>query len=129
HRDIGVAHRQTREIRKGQDLGTELSADLWYLIMRQPKQLVIDAEFRHQLERRRMNGVAAEVAEKIPMLLDDHNRDTGAREEIAKHQTCGAAADDAAGGRERLASHAVASSAIMAAVPPIRWPAWRSSAA
>ena len=42
-----------------------------------------------------MHGVAAEVAEEIRMLLQHHDIDAGAPEEIAEHHARRSAADDA----------------------------------
>src|SRR5215470_9584839 len=45
-----------------------------------------------------MNGVAAEVAQKIRMLLQDHHVDAGTRQQKPKHHPGRSAAGDAAGG-------------------------------
>ena len=42
-----------------------------------------------------MHGVAAEVAEEIRMLLQHHDIDAGAPQEIAEHHARRSAADDA----------------------------------
>src|SRR5262249_20381323 len=49
-------------------------------LVRQFEELVEQAELADDLERRGMNGIAAEIAEKIRMLFKDHHLDTGARE-------------------------------------------------
>jgi hypothetical protein len=51
-----------------------------------------------------MDGVAAEVAQKIVMFFEDGDVDAGAGKQVGKHHAGGAAADDAAGGFE---GHAV----------------------
>jgi len=48
--------------------------------MRQFEKLVEQAELADDLERRGVNGIAAEIAEKIRMLFKDHHLDTDARE-------------------------------------------------
>ena len=49
-------------------------------LVRQLEELVEQAELADDLERRGMNGIAAEIAEKIRMLFKDHHLDTGTRE-------------------------------------------------
>ena len=49
-----------------------------------------------------MDGVPAEVAEKVCVFLEDGDGDALAGEEIAEHDACRASADDAAGGGKRV---------------------------
>ncbi len=58
-------------------------------------------EFEHQFERRRMNRVAAEIAEEIGVLLQHHDMNAGARQQESEHHPGGAAAGDAALRRDR----------------------------
>ena len=62
------------------------------------EKLVEEAELVHQFERRRVNSVAAEIAEEVDVLLKDRDVDSGAREEEAKHHSGGPTADDATSG-------------------------------
>ncbi|MGY3359168.1 hypothetical protein ACVWZK_005831 [Bradyrhizobium sp. GM0.4] len=73
----------------------EQAVQLLQALMRQLQESVDQAELVHHLERRRMHGVAAEVAEEIRMLLQHHDIDAGAPEEIAEHHARRSAADDA----------------------------------
>ncbi len=55
-----------------------------------------------ELEGGGVNGVAAEVAEEVYVFFEDGDFDAGTGEEEAEHDSGGAAADDAAGGVDRL---------------------------
>jgi hypothetical protein len=54
-----------------------------------------------------MDGIAPEVTEEVFVFFEDGDGDTLAGEEEAKHDTCGSAADDAAGGLRVLVSGGV----------------------
>ena len=64
--------------------------------MRQFQKRLDQAQFAHQLERRGMNRVAAEIAEEVRMLLQHHDVDAGAREQKSEHHSRRSAAGDAA---------------------------------
>ena len=64
--------------------------------MRQFQEAVDQAEFVHHLQRRGMHGVAAKIAEEIGVLLQHHDIDPGAPQQIAEHHAGRPAADDAA---------------------------------
>ncbi len=66
------------------------------LLMRQLEEFVEQAEFVHQFKRRGMNGVAAEIAKEIGVLLQHHHLDAGARQQEAEHHAGRSAAGDAA---------------------------------
>ena len=66
--------------------------------MRQPQEIVEQAELVHQLQRGGVDGVAAEVAQEVGVLLEDDDIDPGAGEEEAEHHPGRPAARDAAGG-------------------------------
>ena len=55
-----------------------------------------------QLECGGMDGVPAEVAEKVCVFFEEGDGDALAGEEIAEHDACRASADDAAGGGELI---------------------------
>jgi hypothetical protein len=76
--------------------GADLAGQRFDLLMRQFQELIEQAELIRQLERRRMNCVAAEVAEEIGVLLQHENPNPRARQQEPKHHPSGAAAGDAA---------------------------------
>ena len=57
--------------------------------VRQPQEALEQAELVHQLERGRVDRVAAEVAQEIRVLLEHDGLDAGAGEEKADHQPAG----------------------------------------
>jgi hypothetical protein len=61
----------------------------------------------HEIEGGGMDGIAPEVTEEVFVFFEDGDGDTLAGEEEAKHDTCGSAADDAAGGLRVLVSGGV----------------------
>ena len=66
---------QMREI-PSQDLGAaDDSGEMRRLLMRSLQELVEQAKFMHQFQRRRMDRVAAKIAEKIRVLFEDDNFD------------------------------------------------------
>ena len=75
--------------------------------MRQPEEFIEEAEFVHQLQGRRVDRVAAEVAEEVGVLLQDDDPHAGAGEQEPEHHPRRPAADDAALGPERLRRHMV----------------------
>ncbi len=100
-----AVHRQVRQIGDLDAIIADLRADLAHFRMRQFEEIVDQAELIHELERRRMDGVAAEIAQEIAMLLQHHDRNAGPRQQKAKHHSGGAAAGDAAGGLDLSAHH------------------------
>ena len=64
--------------------------------MRELEKIVQQAQFAHHLEGRGMDRIAAEVAEEIGVLFDNHDIDPGARQEQAGHHSRGAAAGNTA---------------------------------
>ena len=81
------------------DLGaTEHAIHFLQLLMRQFQELVDQAEFMHDLQRRRMHGVAAKIPKEIGMLFQHHGFDSGTAEQISQHHAGRAAADNAATG-------------------------------
>ena len=65
--------------------------------MRNLEEVFQNAEFVHHLQRGRMHGVAAEVAEEVLMLLQHGDRNAGTRQQIPQHHARRSAADDATG--------------------------------
>ena len=103
--DEFAVRRQMAEIRHLKVLGADLAGQRFDLLMRQLQELVEQAELNHQLERRRMNRVAAEVAEEIGVLLQHHHANAGARQQESKHHPGGAAAGYAALRGDRCVGH------------------------
>ena len=77
--------RQMREIGEGHALVADLTRERAHLLMRALEEIVENAELVHDLERGGMNGVAAEIAQKIGVLLQHHDIDAGAGQQEAQH--------------------------------------------
>ncbi len=101
-RDETAARRQMGEVGKLHAGIAEDAGEVTRLLVRQLEKFVEQPELVHHLERRRVDGVAAEIAQEIAMLLQHHHVDTGAGEQIAEHHAGRSAAGDRAGGLDRL---------------------------
>ena len=73
--------------------------------MRAFEEFFEEAEFVHQLQSGRMDGVAAEVAEEIGVFFEDLDFDAGTGEEETEHHAGGTAADYAATGLGKIGWH------------------------
>ena len=73
----------------------DLAGEHAQLLMRPLEEVVEQPELIHDLERRGMDGVAAEVAEEIGVLLQHDDLDAGAGEQEAEHHAGRSAAGDA----------------------------------
>ena len=71
------------------------------LAVGQDEQLLEPAQLGQQLERRRVDGVALEVAQEVGVLLQDDDVDAGPGQQHAEHHPGRAAAGDAAGDLHR----------------------------
>jgi hypothetical protein len=71
----------------------------------QLEELIEQAEFVNELEGGWMHGIAAKVAEKIRMLLQNDNAYPGARQEKSKHHSRRSTAGDATLCGQRLVRH------------------------
>jgi hypothetical protein len=87
-----------REIGQGESFAAYLAAKLLQLLVRVLQEFFEEAEFVHQLESGRVDGVSAKVAEEIGVLFENEDFDAGAGEEEAEHHAGGAAAYYAAAG-------------------------------
>ncbi len=96
-----AVRRQVAKIDHLNVFGADLRRQRFDFLMRQLQELIDQAQFEHQLERRRMNRVAAEIAEEIGVLLQHHDLNAGARQQKSEHHAGGAAAGDAALRRDR----------------------------
>src|SRR6185312_8105380 len=90
------------EIGDRQVIRADLRRQVRHLVVRDLEELIEQAEFVHQLHGRGMNGVAAEIAEEVAVLFEHGDVDTGAGQQIAQHDSSGAAAGDATGRVQRL---------------------------
>ena len=79
--------------------------DLGSLLVRKLQQIIEQPEFMHHLECRGMDGVPAEIAETIGMLLEHDDRHSGAGQHQAEHHPGRPTADDAALSCELLYHH------------------------
>ncbi len=80
------------------DLGiADDAAQLTHFLMRAREEALEQAQLVHDLQRRRVDRVAAEVAQEVTVLFDDQHLDPGARQEKAEHDPGRAAAGDDAG--------------------------------
>src|SRR4029077_4069894 len=93
--------RQMAEVDEGELLAPERAAERTRLGMRQLEKFLEQAEFMHDLERRWMNRVAAEIAQEVGVLLQCRDIDAGSREEKSQHHPGGPAAHNAAARGER----------------------------
>ena len=88
--------RQMREIRE-RELGVaEPGLEYRHLLMRKLEESLQQAELVHELKGRGMNGVAAEIAQEIRVLLQHDDVDPRPRQQQAEHHPGGPAADNAA---------------------------------
>ena len=84
------------EIGHHHPLVADLAGEPLDLLVRQLEKLVEQAELVHQLERRGMHGVAAEIAKEVLVLFQHHDVHAGARQQKAEHHAGRSAAGDAA---------------------------------
>ena len=106
-RDEFAVGRQVPQINHAHVLVADLCAELLHLLVRQLEKFIQQAELVHQLERGRMDGVAAEVAEEVSVFLKDHYVDAGARQQEAEHHAGRSAAGDTAFGWDRVRRHGI----------------------
>jgi hypothetical protein len=90
-----------REIRHQHPLFPELAREARDLLVRQLQELIEQAKLVHDVEGRRVHGVATEVAQEVAVLLQHHGLHAGARQKEAQHHARRAAAHDAALGRDQ----------------------------
>ena len=104
-RDVFAMGRQVGQIDHANAFVADLRGQMVDLLMRQFQKIIEQTKLVHQFESRRMNGIAAKVAEKIGMLLQHDNIDAGARQQKAEHHPGRATAGDAALGGNRRVRH------------------------
>ena len=90
-----AAGREMSEIRECIFLLAEGGADCRGFLVRQFQELVQQAQLVHELQCGGMDGVAAEIAQEVGVLLQHDHVDAGAREQKAEHEPARPAADHA----------------------------------
>ena len=83
------------------------AADGSQLLVGDLQEFFEKTEFVHQFESGRMDRMAAKIPEKIVVLFENGDRNTGAGEEIAEHHPGRPTTDDTAGGIEGSGGHAL----------------------
>src|SRR5262249_36325110 len=78
------------------------------LLVRKLEELLEKSELGHQLERRGMDSVAAEIAKEVGVLFQNDDFDAGARQEKSEHHAGRTAAGDAALCVDRGGGHRIA---------------------
>ena len=97
-RNEPATRRQTCEVGHPEAHRAELPVDVVRPVVRQLQELLQHAQLVHQLECRRVDGVAPEIPEEVAMLLEHNGPNTGAREQDPQHHAGRPTADDAACG-------------------------------
>ncbi len=103
--DEFAAGRQTGEIGERDHLIADNPLQLTHLLMRPGEKGVEQPELMHHLQSRRVDRVAAEIAQEIAVFFQHRHRDPGARQQKAEHDAGGSAAGDDAGNAKRLTHH------------------------
>ena len=101
-----AAGRQVAKVRDGQRYVTDLRVDLVHLLVGELQEVLQHAQLVQELERRGVDRVASEVAEKVRVLFQDDDVDTRAGQQQPQHHPGRAATGDAAADRRHLPSHA-----------------------
>src|SRR5579863_2086430 len=87
---------QMREVRDRYVEVVDLRADLRQLLMGTSQELVQNAELVHKLERRGMDGVAAEITQEILVLFENCYFDSSPGEQETQHHPRRSSARDTA---------------------------------
>jgi hypothetical protein len=80
------------EVRERQRHLSDLAGDVESFLVREREQPVEQPELLDDLERGRVDGVAAEIAKEVGVLLEHRDGYARAREEEAEHHAGGSAA-------------------------------------
>jgi hypothetical protein len=88
--------RQVPEVRHGDSHLAHLGAELQHFLVRQREKVREQSELVHHLEGRGMDGVAAEVAQEVGVLLENQHVHAGAGQKEPEHHAGRPAAGDAA---------------------------------
>src|ERR1700683_3161040 len=87
-----------REVGDFEYFAAHLAGDFTHFLMRTLQELLQDAQFMHQFEGGRMNGIAAKVAQKIGVLLEYNDFNACACQQKTEHHSSWTSAHDAAFG-------------------------------
>src|SRR5438105_8874377 len=93
-RDEFATRGELGEISDGYNPAVDHGAQLPHFLMRLLQEFIKQAEFVHQLERGRMNGISSKVAVEIGVLLKHCQLHAGPREPMARHHARRSAAYD-----------------------------------
>ena len=99
-RDEPAARRQMGEVGERHRHVADLHGQLVHLLVRQLQEVLQQPELVHDLERGRMDRVAAEVAQEVGVLLEHEDLDACVGEEQPEHHPGRPSAGDATGRRE-----------------------------
>jgi hypothetical protein len=103
--DEFAAGGKMREVGHGEQFAADLAAQFADFLVRALEEFFEKAEFVHQFESGRMDGVTAKVAEEVGVFFEDEDFDAAAGEEETEHHSGGAAAHYAAAGLESDGRH------------------------
>ena len=84
------------EICDGDGCAADLAGKLAHFLMGTLQKFIQNPQLVHHFERGRMDGVAAEVAEEIGVLLEDNDVNRHPRKKKAQHHARWSASNDAA---------------------------------
>ncbi len=88
-------HWQVTEVGEPERSVANLPSEGANLLVRQLQELFENAELVEDFQRRRVNGVAAKIPEKIRVLLEHRDADTRTCEQKPKHHPGGSATNNA----------------------------------
>ena len=97
--------REMGEVGDRHDHLTDLRRQLAHFLVREPQETFQQAELVHDLECRRVDRVAAEVAQEVSVLLEHQDCEPGAGQQQAEHHAGRPTSGDAALDRGRGACH------------------------
>ena len=84
------------------------------LLVGEGEERLQEAELMHQLQRRGMDRIAAEIAKEISVFLENDDIDSGPRQQEAEHHPGRPAAGDRAPRSDRFRRHAAPRTAAIA---------------
>jgi len=88
------------KVRKRNELVAYLSADLFDFLVRAFEKIIQQAKFVNHFESRRVDRIAAKVAEEIGMFLQHNRIDSRPRQQKAEHYAGWSTTHDAAAGAD-----------------------------
>jgi hypothetical protein len=100
--------RQMGKIGKRQKDVANLRAKRPHFLMGSLQEFLEHAELMHDFERRRMDRIAAEVAQEVSMFFENQDSDPGSGQQQCQHHPGGAPSDDAATDRNLTNAHSLA---------------------